>query len=246
MFLEGGFDEQGRFHHVPFGDLARMAQAFRKRVLALFLQRGLIERDRAEGLLCWKNSGFSLDGSIVLRATDPAAMERLAQYMARPPISLAKVTLEEQGAKVLFHTRYNPYFGESLKLFAVTDFIAELTQHIPPKGVHYIRRYGLYSSRTRSRWSRLPHVLRLRQKTADAGDQHHTSAAQQVSSSRASPTWARLISKVYGEDPFVCPHCGHQMKVLAVITDPLEVDRILRHLAKIGRPPPGLDVSALQ
>ena len=57
----------------------------------------------------------------------------------------------------MFHTTYNPYFGENLKLFAVTDFIAELTAHIPPKGVHYIRRYGLYSSRTRSRWSRLPH-----------------------------------------------------------------------------------------
>jgi hypothetical protein len=164
-------------------------------------------------------------------------MERLAQYMARPPISLAKVTLEEQGAKVLFHTTYNPYFGESLKLFAVTDYIAEpmvhasgLTAHIPPKGVHYIRRYGLYSSRTRSRWSRLPHILRLRQTTAAAADQDHTPAAQQISPSRASSTWARLISKVYGEDPFVCPHCGHQMKVLAVIT----------------RPPPGLDISALQ
>jgi hypothetical protein len=63
---------------------------------------------------------------------------RLAQYMARPPISLSKVTLEEQGPNVLFHTRYNPYFRQSLKLFAVTDFIAELTQHLPPKGVHYI------------------------------------------------------------------------------------------------------------
>jgi hypothetical protein len=51
--------------------------------------------------------------------------------MARPPISLSKITFVDQGANVLF-------------------FIAELTQHLPPKGVHYIRRYGLYSSRTRS------------------------------------------------------------------------------------------------
>jgi hypothetical protein len=87
VFMEGGFDEQGRFHHVPFGDLTRMAQAFRRRVLALFLQHGLIERHRAEGLLCWKHSGFSVDGSIGLYATDPSSMERLAQYMARPPIS---------------------------------------------------------------------------------------------------------------------------------------------------------------
>ena len=32
----------------------------------------------------------------------------------------------------------NPYFQQSLKLFAVTEFIAELTQHLPPNGVHYI------------------------------------------------------------------------------------------------------------
>ena len=174
-------------------------------------------------------------------------MERLAQYMARPPISLAKVTLEEQGGKVLFHTTYNPYFGDNLKLFAVTDFIAELTQHIPPKGVHYIRPYGLYSSRTRSRWNRLPHILRLSQASrTSAAAQKLVAHAPQLSPSRASSTWARLISKVWGEDPFVCHACGHPMKVLAVITDPLEVDRILRHLAKIGRPPPGLDISALQ
>jgi len=54
--------------------------------------------------------------------------------MARPPISLSKVTLEEQGASVLFHTN----FRQSLKLFAITDFIAELPQYLPPKGVHDI------------------------------------------------------------------------------------------------------------
>ena len=138
IFLEGGSDLDGSFLHIPFGNLEKMAQAFRQRVLALFLELGLMDRDHAEGLLCWRRSGFSIDGSVELYATNPAAMERLAQYMARPPISLSKVTLEEQGANVLFHTKYNPYFQQSLKLFAVTDFIAELTQHLPPKGVHYI------------------------------------------------------------------------------------------------------------
>ena len=35
------------------------------------------------------------------------------------------------------------------------------------------------------------------------------------------------------------------MKLIAVITDPAEVRKILRHLLKIGRAPPGLDPSAL-
>jgi hypothetical protein len=35
------------------------------------------------------------------------------------------------------------------------------------------------------------------------------------------------------------------MKLIALITDPPEVRRILRHLIKTGRAPPGLDPSSL-
>jgi hypothetical protein len=35
------------------------------------------------------------------------------------------------------------------------------------------------------------------------------------------------------------------MKLIAVITDPAEVGKILRHLVKTGRAPPGLDPSLL-
>jgi hypothetical protein len=57
--------------------------------------------------------------------------------------------------------------------------------------------------------------------------------------------WARLIAKVYEVDPLICPWCGSQMKLIAVITDPAEVGKILRHLVKTGRAPPGLDPSLL-
>jgi len=78
---------------------------------------------------------------------------------------------------------------------------------------------------------------------------------------RREPAWARLIAKVYEIDPLVCPRCGSEMRLIAVITDPwsgnrtdpwsgnrtdpAEVRTILRHLLKIGRAPPGLDASAL-
>lgn len=57
--------------------------------------------------------------------------------------------------------------------------------------------------------------------------------------------WARLLSKVYEIDPLVCPMCGGEMKVIAVIENPDEIKRILRHLVKIGRPPPGFDPDQL-
>ncbi|MQY56963.1 hypothetical protein GH140_02055 [bacterium] len=71
------------------------------------------------------------------------------------------ITFESFNGKVLFHTAYNHYFKENLKLFDAADFIALLTQHLPPKGVQHIRRYGLYSSRSRGKWIDKPYLLRL-------------------------------------------------------------------------------------
>jgi hypothetical protein len=59
---------------------------------------------------------------------------------------------------VLFHTKYSDYFKENVHMFDALDFLAELTQHIPPKGTQLIRRYGLYSSRTKGRWEEMDHV----------------------------------------------------------------------------------------
>jgi len=66
--------------------------------------------------------------------------------------------------------------------------------------------------------------------------------------------------KIYEIDPLMCPKCGSEMKVNAVIKEPEDIKRILRHprmhdraairkiatrLIKIGRPPPGFDAVRL-
>ena len=42
-----------------------------------------------------------------------------------------------------------------------------------------------------------------------------------------------------------CSQCGSSMRILAVITEPQEIRKILRHLVKIGRSPPGFDPVSL-
>jgi len=69
--------------------------------------------------------------------------------------------------------------------------------------------------------------------------------AESIEYGRASSTWARRIAKSYGADPqgespLICSRCGNSMRVLAAITDPSQVDWILRHLINIGRALPGL------
>jgi hypothetical protein len=160
-------------------------------------------------------------------------------------------------------------------MFNACDFLAELTpgrmgeqetagfrpaQHIPPKGVQLIRCYGLYSSRTKGAWESMPHVVERapagwkiqheRQTgTSDPGDFEPNEDADFSDDSPDArayrKAWARLLSKVYEIDPMVCPKYGSKMKVIAIIQEPLEIERILRHLMKQGRPPPGSDPASL-
>ena len=87
--------------------------------------------------------------SVKIPAGFPKTREALSQYIAPPPASLKKLLFEEPSGTVLYYTAYNNYFRTNSKLFAATDFIAELLQHLPERGARLIRRYGLYSSRAR-------------------------------------------------------------------------------------------------
>jgi hypothetical protein len=64
------------------------------------------------------------------------------------------------------------------------------------------------------------------------------SRTQTVPQRACRSAWVRLIEGVYEIDPLICPRCASRMDPLAVITDPPEVRKILRHLINVGRPLP--------
>jgi hypothetical protein len=90
------------------------------------------------------------------------AREALSQYIARPPLSLKKIGIEEnREATAVSFTSQSEFFKGKTETFPVMRFFLEFTQHIPPKGCQYIRCYGLYASRTKGKWPDKPHVVRL-------------------------------------------------------------------------------------
>ena len=135
------------------------------------------------------------------------------------------------------------------------DFIAELTQHLPPKNKQCIRRYGLYSSRNRGIWEKLDFCCRLapfgwKEKHLDNPHDSEITLSEipkkcSLEEKEQKSAWARLIKKVYGVDPLTCPCCGSPMEIIAIIMEPAETEKILKHLVKIGRSPPGFDPASL-
>ena len=121
--------------------------------------------------------------------------------------------------------------GSTLRLLDPLDWIHAVTAHIPDRGRHCVRYYGAFANRARS-----PKVFTEQQTPPAAGPgASEDTSSEFVQRSRAS--WARLIKKIFEVDPLLCS-CGAEMKIVSFITDPLLVDRILRHLENQERRAP--------
>lgn len=52
------------------------------------------------------------------------------------------------------------------------------------------------------------------------------------------------VGRGLGDHLLVCPRCGSELKIVALITDPVQVRKILHHLLEIAREPPGLEAAS--
>ena len=145
---------------------------------------------------------------------------------------------------MLWHApRKGPFKGED-RYFSGLDFIAQLTLHIPPKGKHLVRRYGIYSSRARGTWKKRPALMTRASEQwygwadSSAPIQAEEVETAEVGSNTSRKAWAKLLAKLYEIDVLCCPKCGGSMSVLAVIRDPQSIREIIACVDSKGRGPP--------
>ena len=76
----------------------------RRRLLRVFVRRGLRPGDAAQATGQWKHGGgLSADGSVRIEAADRAGRERLLRYCARPPFALDRLR-ELDPERLLYET----------------------------------------------------------------------------------------------------------------------------------------------
>jgi hypothetical protein len=229
---DGVFTDSGYFVHIPDIWKHRAIEIWQEKVFDFLLDACKIDMEVVANIRGWKHSGFSVDNSVRIEAGDHPGMQRLVEYIARCPFSLARMIAVNDEGKVLYRATKAkclpfPITGDAdlaagisrnYEVFDPLDFLAEVMQHIPNKGEHQIRYYGWYSNKKRG-------MFQGKKAAAVPG----LSEADTAYRRKCRMTWAALIKCVYEVDPLKCPKCGGTMKIISFIEEDAVIRKILRH-----------------
>jgi hypothetical protein len=227
---DGGFTEDGAFHPLENWDAEALMRLFRERLLARLVDKHAISQELADKLLGWRHPGFSAHVGEPIVANDTQAIEDMAGYVTRSPLSLKRlVYLDAQEAVIYRALKPNPSLGRNFEALDTLEWLARMADHIPDPGRHRTLFYAYYSNRVRGD----------RDREAPTAKEHEEKPPKKR---RCTASWARLISKVYHVDPLTCRKCGGKLKVIAYLHDQVAIGRILEHLGlsppEDEKPPP--------
>ena len=93
---------------------------------------------------------------------------------------------------------------------------------MPSRGESVTRYFGFYSCR--SRGERLKVLARDRRGNLNIDNQ----PLEPLPQKRPSLTWAECMRRMYEIDPLRCPKCQSQMRIIAFITNNIEIKAIMK------------------
>jgi hypothetical protein len=224
LVTDGGFRPDGTFVRLPLHDVAMLTEAFRRTVLRMFVKRELMDGATAQGMLAWPHSGFHVHDAVRAGAGDTAFAVQLARYCARNPVALGRMVYDEQATAVTYHSDKLTGPTAGRETTDALEFLARVTSHIPNKGQVLQRYYGWYSSRQRGK--------RRRAAGEDVARPLTMVDPEPETLREARRRWAELLRRIFEVDPLACPRCGTEMRIVAFITEPTTIDRILEHLRR--------------
>ena len=139
-------------------------------------------------------------------------------------MALGRMEYDEQQSAVTYHSDKPTGPTAGSETTDALEFLARLTSHIPDKGQVLQRYYGHYASRVRGK----------SRKAAEGNEEQHLVMveAEPEALCKAKRRWAELLRHIFEVGPLACPRCGEEMRVVAFITEPKVIDRILDHLRR--------------
>ena len=120
---------------------------------------------------------------------------------------------------------------------------------VPRPGSNLTRYHGVFAPNSAFRRAVVPDARKHRRGQGKAASCRDDGAKPQKSGPVddsdppiAPLTWAQRLKRVFEFDITLCPHCGGRLRVIADVTDPVVIRKILDHIHQrappVGRPTP--------
>jgi len=207
-------------------DIQIVQERVRLRVLKSFKRSGLLEAHDVENMKTWNGGGgFSVNGSARIHENDREGLERLIRYCARPPFALERITKQPDGS-IIYRLNKPLANGQTLLRLTSLELIDKLAALVPPPRIHRHRYYGVLAPNSPFRTS----VTAMSGQSISQGtieiqttDKNDEPVEQEQENKPKRPPnrylWAMLLARIYNLFPLLCPECGAEMQVIAIIQD---------------------------
>jgi hypothetical protein len=199
------------------------------------------------GRLCADAAGFNLQAATRVPALDREGLERMARYLARPPIANDRLTRLNDGRLQLELKR--PWRdGTTAFVFTAHELIERLVALVPRPRAHLTRYFGVFAPAFAARAAIVPNDARASPDPAPRLPATPNAPAHPPF--RRRYPWASLIWRVFLDDVLECARCHGRMTIVAALTSPPAIERVLRNLGlptaapqlHPARPPPQVEL----
>jgi hypothetical protein len=230
-------------------DRACHASAAEALVLPFGLCGDSVHDDPGKKALCARVGGILLHAARRVEAFDRAGLERLCRYGLRAPFSTDRITLDGEGlVRYRLHRPWPGPGGRTDVVMELVAFLRRLAALIPSPYANLVRYHGVFANRSRFRPLLPSPPVAIGPASSEPARAEQPvprpacpGNAPATGSGRRRPrriAWASLLKRVFDVDALTCRKCNVPMVVLAFLTDPPVVKRILDHLHLPSVPPP--------
>ncbi len=180
-----------------------------------------------------QDGGFDLHAAVHVEAGDRERLERLCQYLCRPPIGQGRLSRLHDG-RVAVRLQRPWADGTTHLVFTPMELLQRLVPLVPRPRINLLLYHGVLAPN--APWRREvvaraepdPSAVEPCPPAPAADEQPEERTAQRTRPKYRA--WADLMRRAFEADVLACPRCGGRMRVLATIDDPAVIHRILTHL----------------
>ena len=207
LMTEGGLTNGNAWKDIPFLPYNLLRKKWQYHLLTEVKKHLPKTREHAKFIdrLFKKNpKGFYVNGESKMTSARYTS-RYIGRYLARPALAEYRISRYD-GNQVKFWYESHETGKREYRTLNVVDFISRLITHIPLKGFKMVRRYGLYSRRSKGiPLETLKGCRRFVQMTLD----FFKDLPKKLS-------WRQRLIASFGKDPLICPHCKQEMELWSI------------------------------